>query len=192
MWTIEGVWINTKVEIADALPRRYDPKGVEVAHGEPHGRQCLGSSNPYVDGEWNRAEALVLGADSVEHRVNGIVTFQGWKLRVGGENNFENPLNNGTIGLQSEAADIFYRNFKVQPLDKTGKPLYAKTVVSILPPYRRSLSEKGKAAVHGLGSPVISRGPFMLRRDSPGGVAAYSLNGSRISFIDLQFPVIPE
>lgn len=66
-------------------------------------------------GQWNVLE-IVLRGDSVEHIVNGTVVFRGThsKQTVDGK---VVPLTRGKIQLQSEGAEVFYRNIEVQPLD---------------------------------------------------------------------------
>lgn len=66
-------------------------------------------------GQWNVLE-VVLRGDSVEHVVNGKTVFRGThsKQTVDGK---VVPLTRGRIQLQSEGAEVFYRNIEVQPLD---------------------------------------------------------------------------
>jgi hypothetical protein len=66
-------------------------------------------------GQWNVLE-VVLRGDTVEHIVNGKLVFRGTnsKQTVDGK---AVPLTRGRIQLQSEGAEVFYRNIEIGPLD---------------------------------------------------------------------------
>ena len=134
IWTIFGVRVKTTTANKNELCK-YDPNGEEIDHGAGKGsnvgRQCLGSSNPYKDGEWNSMLVKVYGSDSSVQFVNGTQTFKAWNMRVADNfTDMSDPLNKGTIGLQSEGAAISYKNFHIMELDsKTLKPINAKTSV---------------------------------------------------------------
>jgi hypothetical protein len=141
IWTIGNVYVNTTVD-STQKQHKYKPGGKLVAHGNPDGRQCLGSSVPYVDGAWNVMEALVRGSDSAVHTVNGAVVFKCWKMRWSDKddaNDMSNMLSSGSIGLQSEGAGVAYRDYMFMELDPaTGKPLYGKpTIAEAFPPLER-------------------------------------------------------
>jgi len=130
-WTIFGTRLQTTTKDPNK-PCQYDPNGVEINHGADEGsnvgRQCLGSSNPYKDGEWNTMEVRGYGKDSVVHIVNDVVTFRGWNLRKAKDFvDMSDPLTGGNVAVQSEGAEILYRNFIIQPLNPmTNEALYAK------------------------------------------------------------------
>ena len=67
-------------------------------------------------GEWNTMEIYTVGGRSV-HLVNGKVNMRisNSRLLVGGQ---EVPLTMGKIQLQSEGAEVFYRNIKIKSIDK--------------------------------------------------------------------------
>lgn len=64
---------------------------------------------PYhaLDGEWNQCEIIVMGDRYTLHKLNGQVV------------NYAENLDNdrGLIGLQSETAEIFYRNIEIKEFD---------------------------------------------------------------------------
>jgi hypothetical protein len=64
--------------------------------------------------EWNTVEALCVGQTSV-HVVNGKVNMvmTGLRRKVDGN---EVPLTKGKLQFQSEAAEVFYRNIEIRPL----------------------------------------------------------------------------
>jgi hypothetical protein len=133
IWTIGNVYVNTTVD-STKKQHQYKPGGKMVSHGNPDGRQCLGSSVPYKDSVWNVMEALVRGSDSAVHTVNGVVVFKCWKMRWSEKddaNDMANPLSSGSIGLQSEGAAVSYRDYMFMELDPaTGKPVNGKPVLA--------------------------------------------------------------
>ncbi len=67
-------------------------------------------------GEWNVMEIYTFGNESV-HLVNGKLNMHAYNLRYL-ENGKEVPLSNGKIQLQSEGAEIFYRNIQIKSIDR--------------------------------------------------------------------------
>ncbi len=67
-------------------------------------------------GEWNTIELLAVGGTSV-HIVNGkpVMVLTNARHKVDGR---EEPLTKGKIQLQSEGAEIFFRNVAIKPLKK--------------------------------------------------------------------------
>ncbi len=140
--TIVDVWITTTVENSDARPRKYKEGGVRVDHGAATGIQCLGSSNPFKDGQWNTLEIEVRGSDSAVHIANGQVVLKAWKLRSAANDkpaDFSQLWGVGSIGIQSEKADIAYRNVQIMELDSVtglpinGQPTSAKSIANPRP-----------------------------------------------------------
>jgi hypothetical protein len=72
--------------------------------------------NEHPTGEWNTIELLTVGGTSV-HVVNGKVNMVLTNSRqvVGGK---EVPLTRGKIQIQSEGAEVFYRNIALRPITK--------------------------------------------------------------------------
>jgi len=67
-------------------------------------------------GEWNTIELLTVDGTSV-HVVNGKpnMVLTNSRRKVGDK---EEPLTKGKIQLQSEGAEVFYRNIAIKPLEK--------------------------------------------------------------------------
>jgi hypothetical protein len=67
-------------------------------------------------GEWNTIEILVVGNTCI-HVVNGKVNMimTNPRLKAGDK---ETPLTKGKVQIQSEGAEVFYRNITVKPLAK--------------------------------------------------------------------------
>jgi hypothetical protein len=142
-WTIGKVFVNTTVDPSQSQ-HKYLAGGKPVAHGgEDPNRQCLGGSNPFVDGEWNAMEALVRGADSVAHIVNGVTVFRATRLRWSDANDpddFSHMLSEGSLAFQVEGdapnyvAPISYKDFAIMELDAvSGLPINGKTVRLMAP-----------------------------------------------------------
>jgi hypothetical protein len=96
----------------------YDPvNGVPTDFIEqlPIGNRCIkGSDEEKPSGEWNTVELVCLGDESI-HIVNGKVVM---RLRKATRLDGAAPatLSAGKILLQSEGAEIFYRNVEIQPI----------------------------------------------------------------------------
>jgi len=57
-----------------------------------------------LDGQWNQCEIIVMGNQYAIHKLNGVVVNVLTNL----------SLKEGVIGLQSETAEVFYRNIKIK------------------------------------------------------------------------------
>ena len=57
-------------------------------------------------GEWNKVEVVAKG-DTIQHWINGKLVLEG----------SESSLTKGKINLQSEGAEIYYRNIELTPLE---------------------------------------------------------------------------
>ncbi len=100
----------------------YDPNGTLTTFSEAStaGRHCI--KNPDAEkpsGEWNTLELYCLGDTSV-HVVNGIVTMilLNSKQTVQG---VTTELKRGKIQIQSEGAEVFYREILIEPITSLPK-----------------------------------------------------------------------
>ena len=81
------------------------------------GRHCIkqgDAENP--PGEWNTLDLYCHG-DTSMHVVNGklmMILYHNRQL----DNGQELPLTKGKIQLQSEGAELFYRQIRIQPIDR--------------------------------------------------------------------------
>jgi len=81
----------------------------------PNGRNCI--KNPDAEkptGEWNTIDLYCFGDTSV-HMVNGKVVMVLYNLREP-EGTSDKPLTKGKIQLQSEGAEVFYRNIEIEQI----------------------------------------------------------------------------
>jgi hypothetical protein len=97
----------------------YDPNGNLVSFGvdQPAGTSCAKfPDNEKPTGEWNTVEIYCFNGNSV-HVVNGAVVMRLFNSRVIKDGK-EQPLTAGKIQLQSECAEVYYRNIEILPLEK--------------------------------------------------------------------------
>ena len=95
----------------------YDPQGdpTVFVQRRPVGNRCIKLADAEKPrGEWNTLELVCLGDDSI-HIVNGRVVMRLSQTRRvdGGE---PVALNAGTISLQTEGAEVFYRDVEIRPI----------------------------------------------------------------------------
>lgn len=98
----------------------YDPKGTiyTFRDGGPQGRQCVKyPDNEKPTGEWNTIE-IYCYADTAVHIVNGKVCMVLYRSRQQDGNGQDSPLTKGKLQLQSEGAEIFYRNIMMESVDR--------------------------------------------------------------------------
>lgn len=97
----------------------YSPQGtlLTFSQGSKQGRHCMkngDAENP--TGQWNTVDLYCHGDTSI-HVVNGkvmMVLYHNRQL----ENGQELPLIKGKIQIQSEGAEVYYKQIKIEPIDK--------------------------------------------------------------------------
>ena len=97
----------------------YDAKGEMQTFIDktPTGRHCIRSAdNEKPTGEWNTLDLYCFGSTAV-HLVNGKVVMMLHNSRRPAAGGFE-PLTKGKIQIQSEGAEVFYRNIWLTPISK--------------------------------------------------------------------------
>ena len=97
----------------------YDPRGELTAFGRdtPAGSHCLKfPDSEKTSGEWNTLDLYCYGGTSW-HVVNGTLSMklENSRQEIDGTSS---PLTKGKIQLQSEAAEVFYRDIKIRPLEE--------------------------------------------------------------------------
>ncbi len=95
----------------------YDPKGEPTLFVQkaPIGNRCVKLGDPEKPkGEWNTLDLICFNGDSI-HVVNGVVV-----MRLHGAQRLDGsapaPLASGQISLQTEGAEVFYRDVAVQKI----------------------------------------------------------------------------
>lgn len=96
---------------------RYDPAGqlVLFVQKPPVGNRCMRLEDvEKPNGEWNTLDLICFNGDSI-HVVNGKVVMRlNHAERLNGAT--PAPLTSGQISLQTEGAEVFYRNVEIQPI----------------------------------------------------------------------------
>lgn len=91
--------------------RTYLPEAEGGVKQEPRGGEHRARSDAVhhaLDGQWNQCEIIVMGDQYAIHKLNGKVVNMLTDLKHG----------EGTIGLQSETAEIYYRNIMIKEFEK--------------------------------------------------------------------------
>jgi len=112
-WPVGGVIVDVEGEKPSAKePLVFQPGG-EVHRGWSQ-RVIRHPRSEKPSGEWNTVEIYVVGPTAV-HRSDGKTNMVLTNLRhkVG---DLEEPLTRGKIQLQSEGAEVFYRNVEIRPI----------------------------------------------------------------------------
>jgi len=106
----------------------YDPAGPPVAFWQqpPLGNRCVKLGDPEKpNGEWNTLDLYCFNGDSI-HVVNGQVVMRLHHAeRLDGPS--PAPLAAGQISLQTEGAEVYYRDIEIQPLAALPAELAGKT-----------------------------------------------------------------
>lgn len=121
-WAVAGAMIDIPAVFVNDSIYRYTPGEILQSFGEPPANTIPGiycKKHPdaeYTTGEWNRLDLYVLGDRSV-HVVNGIEVMRLYNSRqyINGE---IMPLMEGRIQLQSESAEVFYKDIRIRPIDR--------------------------------------------------------------------------
>jgi hypothetical protein len=97
----------------------YDPRGPLTTFNEKSkvGRNCVKSEdaeNP--SGQWNTIELYCLG-DTAVHMINGRVNMILYHSRQLDKGKLTR-LSSGKIQIQSEGAEVFYRNIQIEKIKK--------------------------------------------------------------------------
>jgi hypothetical protein len=112
LWAV-GVRITVRAT-KQGNNRIYDPKGEESVFIRGASRCIKLEDAEKPRGEWNTLDLIGLNGDSI-HIVNGKVVMRLSNAeRVDGATSA--PLRTGPIGLQSEGAEVFYRNVEIRPI----------------------------------------------------------------------------
>lgn len=118
-WGVAGAFVDIRSEYINDSIYRYDPAGEFHEFSEARGVGNYCKKFPDAEnatGEWNTLDLYTIGGKSM-HVVNGVLTMvlENSQHEVDGE---ILPLTKGKIQLQSEAAEIFYRNIRIRPIQE--------------------------------------------------------------------------
>lgn len=118
-WGVAGAISDIHAIKINDSTYRYDPDGALLTFRNDNkiGRHCVkypDAENP--SGEWNIIDLYCLGDTSI-HAVNGTVNMVLLNSRIKTDNEIS-PLTSGRIELQSEGAEIYYRNIRIKSIDR--------------------------------------------------------------------------
>lgn len=118
-WGVAGGMFDIKASVNQDGDYVYDKDGelLTFSASSDIGRRCIkypDAENPY--GQWNKIELYCKGATSV-HIVNGVVNMILYNSRQM-DNGNDTPLTEGKIQIQSEGAEIFYRNIQIRQIEE--------------------------------------------------------------------------
>ncbi|MBC7914630.1 MAG: DUF1080 domain-containing protein, partial [Pyrinomonadaceae bacterium] len=86
-----------------------DKGGVKRDNGRGEHKASKDVKYHALDGKWNKCEFIVMADEYAIHKLNGKIVNMITDLSV----------KEGSIGLQSETAEIFYRNIMIKEFDKS-------------------------------------------------------------------------
>ena len=95
----------------DRNPPRWNPQAPWMEFFAPNNHALAGTDEDRV-GQWNRLELICYQADCV-HVVNGKVVMALKSARYKDGDHFV-PMTGGKLQIQSEAAEVFYRNIEIR------------------------------------------------------------------------------
>ncbi len=96
---------------------KFDNRGdkVTIGGGTGNGSFCRSGSNVERKNQWNDIELITYGDKSLQI-VNGVVVMalSNMRYKIGDE---VLPLTKGKIQLQSEAAEVYYKDIRIKQID---------------------------------------------------------------------------
>lgn len=119
-WSVDNSIIDIPAAGTEPEKYIYDPAAPlrAFSYTSEYGRRCI--KNPDAEkshGVWNTVDIYCLGGKSI-HMINGTVVMRLHNSRqlVDGK---EVPLSKGKIQIQTEGAEVYYRNIQLEPITKT-------------------------------------------------------------------------
>lgn len=117
-WGCAGATFDVPVR-SEGINFIYDPIG-DLLHFSPelkHGRHVVKSHDAEKpSGEWNTIDLYCFEGTSI-HVINGQKNMILYNSSQIVDNGQEIPLVKGKIQIQSEGAEIFYRNIRIRPIE---------------------------------------------------------------------------
>lgn len=126
-WGVAGGMADMPVIKRSETDYVYSPQGVFTTfkEGGTQGRHCIKTSDAEnTPGQWNTLDLYCHGDTSV-HVVNGKVMMVLYHLKQMDTGN-ESPLIKGKVQIQSEGAEVFYRQIRIQAIKQLPAGLIKK------------------------------------------------------------------
>lgn len=118
-WSVAGSTMDIPAVGQQQEQYVYNPEAERVtfSYTSAAGKRCRKSPDAEKPtGEWNTVEIYCLGDSSV-HVINDVVVMRLYNSRRP-ENGGEVRMAKGKIELQTEGAEVYYRNIQLQPISK--------------------------------------------------------------------------
>jgi hypothetical protein len=125
-WSIGKSIIDVPATEVKTGEFRYDPTAQLQTFGEENAKRLRCFKFPDAEkptGEWNILEVYCVGDTSV-HVVNGKTVMTLFHSRQPGEDGKHLPLTKGKIQLQSEGAEVFYRDIEIRSIQRLPETLF--------------------------------------------------------------------
>lgn len=117
LWCVDSTTARVKTIQVKNNKFRHDPQASFQTIDMRGDRFCKKSiDNEKENGQWNRLDIYVYGRESV-HLINGKENMHLYDIGqiINGQ---VEPLTKGKIQIQSEGAEVFYRDIKIRPINK--------------------------------------------------------------------------
>jgi hypothetical protein len=127
-WSIAGSIVDVPATEVKTGEFSYSPAGQPVTFGDgkPGGLRCFKSPDAEkTSGEWNVLEVYCFGDTSV-HIVNGKTVMTLFNSRQPNKGGDDLTLTKGKIQLQSEGAEVFYRDIEIRNITRLPETLLIK------------------------------------------------------------------
>lgn len=117
LWCVDSTTARVKTIQVKNNKFQHDPQASFQTIDMRGDRFCKKSiDNEKENGQWNRLDIYVYGRESV-HLINGKENMHLYDIGqiINGQ---VEPLTKGKIQIQSEGAEVFYRDIKIRPINK--------------------------------------------------------------------------
>jgi hypothetical protein len=124
-WSVAHVIVDVEGMQSKSIgyPIFYKKGGHKLTAGGPGKNPRIIKDGDYEkpSGQWNTLDLWTIGGNSV-HVVNGkvVMVLNNSRRIVDGK---EEPLIRGKLQLQSEGAEVFYRNIRIRPIERLAEEL---------------------------------------------------------------------
>jgi hypothetical protein len=124
-WGVAGATIDSPAKKISDNNFQYDPAAGMLVFGGTNARPAERASEHLIKGkdaekptgEWNTADIYVYGDTSI-HVLNNVVVNKLYNSRIPNGTGGWTELRKGKIQLQSEGAEVYFRDIKVQSISK--------------------------------------------------------------------------
>ena len=125
-WGLAGVGVNIRATKNAAGDYHYNPAAKALAFSQQgelgrHVKKISNGNSEKPNGEWNTIDLYVFGDSSI-HVVNGVVKLATSNAHIPNDHKIT-PLTKGKIQIQSEGAELYYKNIRIKKISELPKNL---------------------------------------------------------------------